>query len=620
MIEMTSTGISLAIAEDGSSIAITDRRRGCRWHVDLSRAGYRLRGDDRALRPLPEGAARRAEGGIEVRYTTAGGGFAHLYLPAEDHVEVRLDCSAEDVEAVSLPGPLLPDAGPRQVAAPLYQGVLLSGTGEAWEQTLGHGGHMSFSMSMAAVLGSRGGLMVCHESPANWTARLGQSPDGPYFQFAHERCPIDGWTGARVRIYPTDADLTAACKCYRARLEDRGEFVPWEEKIGRKPILRDLFGALMAFVGYNRCPDLDYAAGAAALRRMGFESVFYYPVRMFQYSLDFQMGGDAPIWLTDETIAAVKAVDGAHVGPWAWVIEGLDDGSEAMHAIFKKGPDGRPIPNWKIDEQRWYLVCTPYQAEHVKSRLAGDMAAMDWLHFDVSATWSGRRCFDTDHELHGNRPMGRVEDMDWVRRLFSDETVGNRAVSSEGFNDYHTGWYDIGSTKMMPPRTWSAGCVPVPMTMLVFHDSCIHDWWEVHNYNAHPGFGLQDLPHGIGTTGCGAPALKASMDALYGCPPNVFPFGKQYGWVNIETRETYSYLVRLEESGVQEALREALPVSRLHKQIGEHEMVSHEFLSEDRAVQATTFADGTRVVANLSEHDAETAETGQLSSHSWRRL
>jgi len=620
MLEMTTAGLSLSVAEDGSSARIEDRRRGCSWRIDLARAGWRLRGDEGGLRPLPKGRARRGEAGIEVRYSVPGGTFVHRYVPADDHVEVSLECDADDVDAVSLPGPLIPMQGPRQVAAPLYQGVLLSGTGEEWELTVGHGGHTNFSMAMGAVLGERGGMMVCHESPSNWTVKLGRTADGPAFQFVHERCPIDGWAGATVRLYPTDADVTAACKRYRARVKERGEFVSWQEKIARKPMLKDLFGATMAFVGYNSCPDVDYEAGARELRRLGFESVFYYPVRMFHYSLDFQMGGDAPIWLSDDEIAAIKSVDGAHAAPWAWVVEGLDDGSEAIRAIFKKGPDGQPVPNWRIDEQRWYLVCTPYQVEHVKQRLAGDMAAMDWLHFDVNAVWAGRRCFDSAHAIHDSRPMGTLGDMEWTRRLFSPETVGNRVVSSEGFNDYYAGYYDIGSTKMMPPRTWDPSCVPIPMTMLVFHDSCIHDWWELHNYNAHPGFGLGELPHGIGTTGCGRPELKAAMDALYGCPPSVFPFGKQYGWVDIATRESYSYTVSLRDESVQAALRAALPVARLHKDTGMQEMVSFEFLSEDRAVQAATFSDGTRIVANISGHEAEAPDVGKLPPHSWRRL
>jgi hypothetical protein len=544
----------------------------------------------------------------------------YLYVLADDHVEVSLHCDAQGVESASLPGPLLPADGPREIAIPLYQGVLLTGGGGPWERSVGHGGHLQFSMAMGVVIGQRGALLVCHESPSNWSATFGLAEDGPFFQFEHRRCPVDGWAGAVVRLYPTDADVTAACKRYRARLKERGEFVTWQEKIERKPIVRDLFGGLMAFVGYNASAEVDYVAGAQQLRACGFDSVFYYPVRMCHYSMDFRMGGDAPIWLSDADIEALKSVEGARVAPWGWIIEGLDDGSVGMRATYRRGPDGAPVPNWKIDDQQWYLVCTPYQVEHIKGRLAGDMQMMDWIHFDVNAVWPGRRCFDARHALHGNRPLGCLGDVEWTRRLFSAQTVGNRVVSSEGFADHYAAYYDIGTTKMMPTRPWNPPCVPIPMTMLVFHDSCIHDWWELHNYNAHRGFGLTDVLHGLGTTGSGQPELKAAIDALYGCPPNLFPFGKQYSWVDLKTRQSYSYLVRPEDEAVQAAIRAALPVSRLHRRTGMCELVSFEFLSEDRALQSTSFSDGTRVVANLGDRQAEAAGCGLLPAHSWRRL
>jgi hypothetical protein len=601
VLELATKSVSVAMAEDGSSVVLTDRVRHCAWRLDTARAGYRLK--DNAVRPLREGKARRLGDGIELTFPVAGGEVRYNYSLAGDCAEVSVSCTDPDVQHVSLP---------------VYQGLLLRGTGEDWEMSLSHGGHLSFSMAMGAVIGEKGALVVAHESPSNWRAVFGRAGGLPTLQFEHGPCPVDGWVDATVRLSPTAPDLTAACKRYRARLKERGLFVGWQEKIARKPIVRDLFGALMAFIGYNATPEIDYAACARRLRERGFESVFYYPVRMCNYSLDFKMGGDDPIWLPDEQVAAIKAVPGAHVGPWGWVIEGLDDGSEAMRSIYRLGPEGKPIPNWRIEQQQWYLICTPYQVEHIKRRLAGDLRAMDWIHFDVSAMWPGRTCFSTEHALHDNRPLGRVEDMEWARRLFSRQTVGNRVVSSEGFADHYATQYDVGSTKMMPPAVWDADCVPVPMTMLVLHDSCIQDWWEVHNYNAHGGFPLSGLPHGIGSTGCGRPELKAAIDALYGLPPNLFPFGKQYRWTNFEKRETASYLVRLKDEATQAALRAALPVSRLHKRIGMCELVSFEFISEDRAVQATTFSDGTRIVANLSEREAEAPGVGRLKAHSWR--
>ena len=86
-----------------------------------------------------------------------------------------------------------------------------------------------------------------------------------------------------------------------------------------------------------------------------------------------------------------------------------------------------------------------------------------------------------------------------------------------------------------------------------------------------------------------------------GCPPDVFPFGAQYGYTG-RGKETFLYKVRFEDPEVQIALREALPVARLHRRIGKQEMVHFKILSENGYVQETAFADGTRIIANFS-HD-----------------
>jgi hypothetical protein len=188
-------------------------------------------------------------------------------------------------------------------------------------------------------------------------------------------------------------------------------------------------------------------------------------------------------------------------------------------------------------------------------------------------------------------------------------------VSSEGFGDRYAPLYDIGSTKMMPAA--GSGTVPVPLTMLVLHDSCAHDWWELHNYNAVPGFGISELPHGLGCVGSGNPALKAAMDALSGCPPNLFPFGRQYAWADFAARRSYSFTMCLDDPQVLEAIRCALPVARLHRRIGRCRIVDFRLLSADGRVQSSLFSDGTRVVANLAEEDRQTDAYGVVPGWGW---
>jgi hypothetical protein len=45
--------------------------------------------------------------------------------------------------------------------------------------------------------------------------------------------------------------------------------------------------------------------------------------------------------------------------------------------------------------------------------------------------------------------------------------------------------------------------------------------------------------------------------------------------------------------------------------------VGHETLAPDGAVQATTFADGTRVAANFADEPREVPGAGRLPARSW---
>jgi hypothetical protein len=168
------------------------------------------------------------------------------------------------------------------------------------------------------------------------------------------------------------------------------------------------------------------------------------------------------------------------------------------------------------------------------------------------------------------------------------------------------------------PATHPNAATVVPMTSLVLHDSCLHDWWEVHNYNKNPGFGPGPIPHGLALGGSGRPRLKAAIDALHGYPPNVFPFGKQYAWIDIEKRTTYSFILQIDDEPVREALDAALPVANLHRRIGRCAMIDFKLLADDGQVQTTTFCDGTRVVANFSARSVDVKGWGRLAGESWR--
>jgi hypothetical protein len=264
--------------------------------------------------------------------------------------------------------------------------------------------------------------------------------------------------------------------------------------------------------------------------------------------------------------------------------------------MFRRNAGGEVMPHWAIEDQQWYNVCYSFLTDHQEEALDDVVADLTWDHFDVLACVRSMPCYALDHPGHAGRPMTRAEDKDWVRRTFLADQARGLVVSSENFNDDYSLEYDLGSVKAWPQYgPWPFW--PVPLTMLVYHDSIIHSWWEVHNYN-NPYFGRTRASPRF-EYGGGRPRLMAALDALMGCPPDVFPFGAQYGWTG-RGNETMLFQYRLEDPEVQLALRAALPVTRLHRRIGKQEMVHFKILSDDGYVQESAFSDGTRVVANFS--------------------
>ena len=301
----------------------------------------------------------------------------------------------------------------------------------------------------------------------------------------------------------------------------------------------------------------------------------------------------------------------------------FDDGSESMRQLYRRNPAGLPPKGWVIEDQQWYLACPGEQVAVARQRFATDLQAMNWIHYDVNAGALGREiCYAKDHPSHPGRPLTRTAEVEQTRQILSAEVNGNRIVSSEGFVDRYTSSYDIGSAKLWPANCWHHvvfNFIPVPLTMLVFHDSTIHNWWEPDTYNPLPG-NPASKGHLFGTVGSGGLHEMAVQDALYGCPPQVFPFGRQYGWVDIKTQRTFSFCVQFDDANVQAALKVALPVAQLHRRIGKLEMLSFELLTEDGAVQTTQFADGTRIVANLSYKHRDAGQFGVLTPWSWKEF
>lgn len=588
----------LAVAwEAGSGLVLVDRRRRTRWRLD----GQSLAcwsGDPPGERgPLtPTTAVVDGDGALVLTLRAGAGLVPFRFLLRPDHVEVRLPPDVPGpVRGLSLPGTFAPEGEALRLLLPIMQGMVWAGAGPVFDDLRGEGSHVGFSMAFVGHLAPRGGLLVVADTRDDLRWWLGRAADGRFWATPVQVDSLGAMRYERVaRIYPTGPEITDVALRYRRCVQRAGRFASWGEKLGQRPGLERLFGSLMCFVGYCR-DDVDYAAGCARLKAYGFDRALVYPVRFNSYDADIRMGGEAAIGLSGEAVAAIRAL-GYDVAPWSWLNEGLDDGTAARRRLFRRDPAGRPVEQWAIDDQQWYHVCPSYLAAHQRGALAGAQADITWDHFDVLACLPPGECHALDHPGHAGRPQSRSDERALLRELFRIDRERGLAVSSENFNDAYSRDCDIGSVKAWPQcGPWPFW--PVPLTGLVYHDSLLHSWWEVHNYNCH-WFGRTAGPKHF-EYGGGRPRLMAAADALMGCPPDVFPFGAQYGWTG-RGKQTFLYRYRLDDPEVQLALRCALPVARLHRRLGPQAMVGFRFLSEDGWVQETTFADGTRVVANFA--------------------
>jgi hypothetical protein len=607
MISIHSDSIQITASEDGTTLALTDLKRGTRWLLDEHSLIYGNSSQQAwgtpelpGSRLIPYSARAAGTSTLVVTYQAGEIDLEVHYTLTADYVDVRLPVPVHAaIGYLSLPGSFTPQGERNRWLLPIMQGMLWDGRGQDFAWLRGEGSHTGFSMAFIGCLGKSGGLLTTVETRDDCRWWFGkETPNG--LRSRTWACSLQvSSLGSlryerRARLYVTDPDIVAVAKTYRRKVIQQGGFKSWEEKIAERPALERVFGALMAFIGYCE-DDVDYLESCRKLKAYGFERALLYPARFNIYHPDIHMGGVPAINLNADTVAAIKSL-GYDLAPWSWLNEALQRG-DGIQRTYRLDAQGKAIPHWAIDEQQWYLVCYSFIEAWQQRALQGSIADQTWDHFDVLACVPPMECYANDHPGHTGRPLARTEDREWIRRAFLADQQRGLMVSSENFNDAYARELDFGSVKAWPQYgPWPFW--PVPLSMLVYHDSMVHSWWEIHNYN-NPWRGRTTMLDGLFEYGGGRPRLMAAMDALMGCPPDVFPFGAQYGYSG-HGKETFLYKYRFEDPEVQVALQAALPVARLHQRIGKQEMVHFNFLSDDGYVQESAFADGTHLVANFS--------------------
>jgi len=293
MHQMNNDNIAISISEN--SIVITDKKRGVDWKLN----GNGLLSFDYALR--------------------------------DDYIEVKYVCKDDNLQSVTMPSSFSPSgtytdrSQSKKYLFPMRQGMLWDTNDSQFSQTFEFGypgySHDAFGMPFFAILGDKGGLLHIAETCDDCTWAISRSEDGKTHFDNIQNQSLGSMRYDRViRIYFTDPTITAA-KQYKKYVIEQGRFISFKEKIKTCPSMEKSFGALMCFIGYCQ-DDIDYVENFRRLKEYGFDRALVYPVRFNTYTLDFKMGGQPPVNLSDGEIDGIKEL-GYDVAPWTHIGEAL---------------------------------------------------------------------------------------------------------------------------------------------------------------------------------------------------------------------------------------------------------------------------------------------------------
>lgn len=368
-----------------------------------------------------------------------------------------------------------------------------------------------------------------------------------------------------------------ACKMYREMAQEQGLVRTFTEKAKKKPDVRKLFGAVNWWGG---SPEFAFEAKAAGMTH-GLLNGRDKPASMAEVVAQGWLMGEYDNY---EDINDSETVDRAKAPVKTHAVVNAD--GEFMTAWVTRDKDMKPI-------HTYMKQCTGVMTKCARVVIPKVLAAYPYntRFLDVTTATGLKECFSPLH------PCDRKQDQANREALcaYVGDELGLVAGGEHGryydvrFLDYHEGmmgggcysWpagylHDIKSREEIDERYLKYGIDPayrVPMFELVFHD-CVVDYWYWGATN--------DYLHRF------APEItdrKTAMNVLYGTPPMMWVNAHGLRWSEPEERQLMIAIYQ--------------QTCKLHEVIADQEMVSHEFLTPDRQVQRSTFADGTVCTVNF---------------------
>lgn len=443
------------------------------------------------------------------------------------------------------------------------------------------GGH-GLCMSFWGFTDLSRGLMAIVETPDD--ARLEIPRHDGYLCLAPQWYPQRGQFGPvrRIRYVALDqGGYVAMCKRYRQYAQQIGRFKTLAQKREENPHVDRLVGAVNVW---------SFSEPAAAmceeLRHAGIERILWSrrstPEEIRQMNAMGVLTSRYDIYqdvMNPENFPQLH-----HVHP-DWTTEAWP------HDIVIR-PDGSWETGWSVrgKEGVWYdcgVLCDRLAVDYARRRVPAELETHPYRcrFIDTTTAAHWRECYHPDH------PMTRSESRQFRMELldYMSTTCGLVTGSETGHDaavpyvHYFEGMLSLGPYRVEDSgrdmqRMWTE--VPervakfqtghyyrLPLWELVYHDCVVAQWyWGDYNNKLPALWDRRDL-----------------INALYGTPP-MFMFTRRI-WDEHRDRFIQSY-------------QTATPVARA---TAYSEMTDHRWLTHDRAVQQTQFANGVTVTVNFGD-------------------
>jgi hypothetical protein len=435
-------------------------------------------------------------------------------------------------------------------------------------------------------------------------ALIVETPDDGVLECKHYRAgerevaaPQVGWWGQKGRFaYPrgivyhfvAQGSYVATAKAYRAYAREKGLLITLREKAKRNPNLYKLFGAADVWGVWG----VDYARFVQEAKLLGVDKLLLHGSATREAMQKAVQAG----YLTSEYDNYTDILP-------AESEEKIDSNHDLLPDSAVLKADGEHMTAWRTMEGLQYMKrCPALWLRAAQKVIPAALKNHPFLarFIDVTTAEGLYECYDPNH------PLTRTDKRECGQKLLAYVRSLGLAVGGEHgiwwavpYQDYIEGMmssyqfsWPAGHLirpqskeqrftdpwgNQLPPwseyEKWGIGHeYRIPLWELVFHDCVVSTWY----WGDSSDWLLQAAPE--------VTAMKDLFNILYGTIPLMWldPLG---AWN--KDRQTFVRTYRL--------------TSKLHEAVATQEMLSHEFLTPDRAVQRTRFADGTVCVVNFGK-------------------